>query len=255
MFNIIQSIESDLDQVNKFIRSEIPANVALARNSAGFKYSQADLTIRPALVILSSRIYGGNSDKTIALASVFQFAYMAFRAHDSIAEYNSDQDDPGLFDEVRFPVLVGDYLYSKSYSILVEAGITGMLRYLAEIIGQINESGILKRRLASLKPAPQMILEIIGKESAEFFAGCCRLGGQLGGAPEDGQQVLRNFGRNLGMAYGLQEYGVNLEQRAIYIEEAMKYLSMLPYRPEKEILGSLVEICSGSEVVFRRRVG
>lgn len=252
---ILQLIEDDLGQVKNFIEKELPADRELVKNFVGFEFSQADLIIRPALVILSSRVYGGNSNKTIALASVFQFAYMAFRTHDSIAEYHSGQRrDYELLDEVRFPVLLGDYLYSKSYAILIKAGITGMLQCLAEIIGQINEGGILKRRLSALKPASQ-IYEIVRKESAEVFAGCCCLGARLAGAPEDGQEILRNFGRNLGMAYGLQEYDVKFEQRAVFVEEAMKYLLMLPDRPEREVLGQLVSMCYGKKVVLRRQVG
>ncbi|MDD4169596.1 MAG: polyprenyl synthetase family protein [Desulfotomaculaceae bacterium] len=253
---ILKLIEDDLDQVDNFIDRELPVDIGLVKNFAGFEFSQADLTIRPALVILSSRLYSGDSGRAVALACVFQFAYMAFRAHDSVAEHNSVQRrDPGLLDDVRFPVLLGDYLYSKSYSILTRAGITGMLGYLAEIISQISQGGILKRRLSVLKPTSQSFYEIIRKESAEFFAGCCRLGARLAGAPESKQEILHNFGHNLGMAYGLQEYGINFEQRAVYMEEAMKYLSMLPNRPEREAMGQLVSMCAENEVVLRCQVG
>ncbi|MDD3654588.1 MAG: polyprenyl synthetase family protein [Desulfotomaculaceae bacterium] len=251
--NILQLIGSDLGQVKDFIDRELPADMGLVTRMAGFEFSQADMIIRPALVILSSRAYGGDSGKTIALASVFQLAYMAFRAHDSIAERNSGQRrGPGLLDEVCFPVLIGDYLYSKAYSVLIKAGITGMLLNLAEIIGMINEGGIIKRRMG---PAPRVFYEIVRKDSAEIFAGCCFLGARLAGAPEDEQQILRNFGRNLGMAYGLREYGVSFEQRTVYLEEAMNYLSMLPERPERDVLGQLVSLCSDNEVVLRRQVG
>jgi len=250
---ILQLIREDLENVYSLIEKELSGKVSQGGNFASLECSSADMIIRPALVILSSRIYDGDPGKTAVLAGAFQLAYMASRMHGSISEDGSDltRHGPAMRDEVQLPILMGDYLYSKAYMILFEAGITGMLGVLAEIICQVNEGGILRKKLGGHKPVPQMFREIIRKETGEFFGGCCRLGACLAGAPEEDQESMRLFGQNLGMAYGLQEQGVSFEQTAVYTEKALKYLTPVPDRPEKKVLSQLVYMLSGGEAAVR----
>jgi len=251
--DILQLIREDLENVYSLIEKELSSKASQKVSFTNLECSSADMIIRPALVILSSRIYDGDPGKTAILAGAFQFAYMASKMHSSISEGGSDLTchSPAMRDEVQLPILMGDYLYSKAHMILFEAGITGMLGVLAEIICQVNEGGILRKKLGGHKPVPQMFREIICKETGEFFGGCCRLGACLAGAPEEDQENMLRFGRNLGMAYGLQEQGASVEQTAVYTEKALKYLLPVPDRPEKKVLNQLVRMFSGGEAAVR----
>ncbi|MCL6634272.1 MAG: polyprenyl synthetase family protein [Peptococcaceae bacterium] len=223
---------------------------------AHLEFSFVNKTIRPALVILSSRIYGCDPWKATVLASVFQFIYMASSVHQGISENDSDyiRGDSDPRDGSQFPVLVGDYLYGKFFTFLCDAGIINLLHPLAEIICQIHEGGIIRKKIAGQSLSSQLYQEVVRKETAELFAGCCAMGARLTGAPEGDQKLLRRFGRNLGMAYGLLEEGAPPEYTASFLEAALENLLMLPDKPERTVLRQLVHSLSPSGLVARRMV-
>jgi len=254
---ILDPIMEDLEYVYCLFRKEFSVIVGQTGDFTGLEYLSVNTAIRPALVILSSRIYGGNPEKTAILAVVFQLIYLASRVHSGISDSEPDSGSEGFGrrDENRFPVLLGDYLYGKSSSILLQSGITGMLRVLAEIVCQVHEGMILRKKLTGHNTASQAFHEIIRKETAELFAGCCLLGARLAGAPEEDQEIMRRFGQNFGMAYGLSEQGFAVEHAAYYADIAQRYLLLAPARPEKDVLDQMVNMFSGGKTTVRRMVG
>jgi len=255
---ILDPIKEDLENASCLFREEFPPIIGRAGDLTGLEHLSVDKAIRPALVILSSRIYGGNPEKTAVLAVVFQFIYLASKVQDSFAEFEqpvSASEDCVHCEENRFSVLLGDYLYSKSAFILLESGITGMLRVLAEIVRQVHEGLILKNKITGFNPASKAFHDIIRKVTAELFAGCCLLGARLAGAAEEDQEIMRRFGQNFGMAFGLSELGAAVEQTTFYADKARECLLLAPARPEKVVLEQLVNMLSRGETNMRRMVG
>ncbi len=252
--NILQPIEKELQSVHKLIQSQLIIKAGYIGSFAHLEFSPINKTIRPALVILSSRVYGSNPEKTTVLASVFQFIYMASKVHEGISEDDSDyiRGDSDPRDGSQFPVLVGDFLFGKSFTFLCEADMLNMLRPLAEIVCQVHEGGIIRKKITGQDPPPKAFLEVIRKETAELFAGCCALGARLAGAPEEDQKIIRHFGQNVGMAYGLLEQGIAKEYAPVYLEEALNNLSFIPDKPEKNILEKIVRGLSGQGSALRR---
>ncbi|MCL6559114.1 MAG: polyprenyl synthetase family protein [Firmicutes bacterium] len=255
--NIVQPIEEQLLQVHNKIKKELVIKAGHVGTFAHLDFSSVNKTIRPALAILSSRLFGGNQKKTIALASVFQFIYMASRVHNGITESDSDylRGDSDPRDGSQFPVLVGDYLYGKFFTLLCDAGIINLLQPVAEIICDIHEGGILKKKAAGQDHSSQSWREVVRKETAELFAGCCFLSARLAGAPEEQQEVMRHFGLNLGMAFGLMEKGVSFDTVEGYIEKAKKELAAMPDRPERGILRRMVNSLGEHGLPAVRMVG
>lgn len=254
---ILDPIAEDLENVNCLLGKEFPLIISQEGDLNCLEHLSVNTAIRPALVILSSRIYGGNPEKTAVLAAVFQFIYLASKVQENISQADPvvGSEGYGYRDEKGFSVLLGDYLYSKSTSILLDSGITGMLRVLAEIVCQVHEGLLLKEKLTGFNPASKAFHDIVRKETAELFAGCCLLGARLAGAYEEDQEIMSRFGQNLGMAFGLSELGAAVEQTAFYADKALEYLLLAPARPEKVVLEQLVDMLSGIETNIRRMVG
>lgn len=254
--NILQPIEEELHSVHNLIKNQLTIKAGYVGSFAHLEFSFINKTIRPALVILSSRIYGCNPEKAAALASVFQFIYMASSVHEGITENDSDyiRGDSDPRDGSQFPVLVGDYLYGKFFTFLCDAGIINLLHPLAEIICLIHEGGIIKKKVTGQSPSSQVFREVVRKETAELFAGCCALGARLAGAPEKDQDLMRRFGQNLGMAYGLLEQGITMEYAAPYLKEALSDLAHIPDKQERDVLEQLVRNLSGHELPVHRMV-
>jgi len=113
---------------------------------------------------------------------------------------------------------------------------------------------ILRRRLNGQKHSSKLFREVVRKETAGIFAGCCFISADVSGAPKKARELMKKFGLNLGMAYGLMECGVPAEKTAVYLETARNALSLVPRAPEREIMEEIVQYLSGSGVVLRRMV-
>ena len=109
---ISQPIREELEQVHKLIKNELTIKAGYIGSFAHLEFSNINKNIRPALALLSARLYGCKPEKAVALASVFQFIYMASTIHQGITEKDSDfvRGDTDPRDGSQFPVLVGDFL-------------------------------------------------------------------------------------------------------------------------------------------------
>lgn len=251
---ILLAIREELDLVEDLVSSQLNLKVGNAGSYVHLELSYPDRVIRPALVILSSRIYGYNPEKAVALASAFQFIYMASRVHQGVSEKDSDyiKGDSDPRDGSQFPVLIGDYLYGKFFCFIYNAGLTNFLSEIAETICHIHEGSIMKRRVNTQKVS--ILRGIVQKQTARLFSSCCHLGACLSGAPKKDRELMKRFGLNCGMAYGLMQIGVPAEKNTVYLEAALNSLAMIPNQPEKDILLNLVQYLSGSALSLRRMV-
>jgi len=240
--DILKPVKQELQLIQELINNQFTIKAGYLGAFAHLELSSADRDIRPALVVLSSRIFGYDPKKTIVLAGIFQFIYLAAKVQQGVSEIDSDyiREDTDPRDGSQFPVLIGDYLYSKFFYFTSDADITCILDPLAEIICQIHEGNIL-RKTRNIKTLPgQGMIELVEKETAPLFAGCCYLTARLGGAAEREQDSLMRYGHNLGMAYGLLEQGIAADFAFPYLKEALSNLNMFPDRQEKNILEKLV---------------
>lgn len=255
MNSVIYPVRGELQQVQESMKRHFYIKAGYLGGFAHLDLCQLNNVLRPLLVVLSARTGGKITDKVISLAGVLQYIYLASRVHGGINEDNaiagSGTDDPR--DGCQFPVLVGDYFYGRFFTTLCDAGIVEYLGPLSEIICEINEGAVIRLKNADdEKRNPLLYRELVRKETAELIAGCCRLGGRLGGADEQQQKILYRFGINLGLALGLLEQGNNYEQVGGYLREAAVELERLPQR---QGLKDLVELFLRREIPLRRMVG
>ena len=259
---VFNSIRKELETVYQKIERELVIKAGHISSFAHLKHSIVDYAIRPALVIFSGRMFGRITEKTLALAAVCQFINMAANVHVDITE-NSTAQAPGQGNDPRdgsqFPVLVGDFLYGKFFTTLCDYGIIKFLRPLSEIICQINEGGLLRQKELNSKVISQVVSQvvthdIIRKETAELFAGCCSLGAESAQADPNECLALYKFGKNFGMAYGLLENGMPFENVAHYLDLARKELSIFNKAQTSDSLVELVDLFLGQKIALQRMV-
>lgn len=240
--DILKPVAAELHAASKLAEKHLLIKGIHIGKLAHLEFPYNEKVIRPALVILSSRIYGLSGDKAVALACVFHFIHMATSVHQSIPEKDSDytKEDSDPRDGSQFPVLVGDYLYGKYFSLLYKSGMINFLGPLADIICQIHEGGILAGGINIKNPASESFREVVRKETAELFAGCCVMGAVIAGASKKDQEIMQRFGMNFGMASGLLELGIAVRYADEYLKEALTALRDIPERKEKAIFERLV---------------
>ncbi len=205
--------------------------------------------IRPALVLLSARIFAPLNTQAVALAAVVQFIYLAAQLHRSVREWPGPGDPK---DGYQFPILVGDYFYSRFFTCLCDHGVVKYLKPLSKIICKMSEGGILRVQSGDEPKNPDLLKQIVYKETAVLFGGGCRLAGHLAGAPEREQEILERFGINFGMAVGLNDYA---QENNSYLEEAFRELTYLPPGESRDTLEQLIRLLQQDNAGLAAQVG
>ncbi|ABO50714.1 conserved hypothetical protein [Desulforamulus reducens MI-1] len=245
----------DIKTIHNNIKTQLFVKVGHVGEYAHLEFSPQDNFIRPAMVLIVARLYNCRSPRVLSLGAIVQFIFMASCIHKKIPDAAVPNHTVDPRDGTQFPVLVGDYLYGKFFTNLCNSGLLCYLRPLAEIIGAIHEGGILKiNKAAQLKDDNQLMNEIIRLEVAELMAGAASLAGDVAGAPQKDQQLLHEFGLNLGMLYGLNQANCIDGQALTYYKQAKMVLEKLPSHLEKTMLEQLLHSLYLNQDIIRKVV-
>lgn len=243
---ILRHIGQEITWVHNLIEGELASKKRYLGGFADLNLSPENMNIRPALVILSSRVYGYVSEKTLLLAGVFQYIYIASTIQQCVSRHGISSNDQRVAAEPasKLPVLVGDYLYGKSLTLLSKEGLQNYIQPIIKIVRSIHEGCIIKHMLKHNLSGHMTLTEAIQKESAELFGGCCSLGAGVAGASLAEQEIFRCYGQSLGMAYGLLEEDMKPEYVEPYLQVAKEWLARMPDKPERLLLQELLNYMS-----------
>ena len=197
----------DMEGVDGLIRnrmqSPVPVIPALAEHLIGGSAKR----LRPLLTIAAARLAGAKDDACLNLAAAVDFIHTATLLHDDVidsSELRRGKVAAHLIWGAPASVLVGDFLFARSFELMVEAGSMPALEILARASRVIAEGEVLQLTRAHDLDLPQeTYLEIIGAKTAELFAAASEAGAVSAGAPAATCAALRRFGRNLGLAFQL----------------------------------------------------
>lgn len=251
--HIFSRINEELQQVQLLLRRNFSFRAGQLNEFVPLNFSTLDMNLRPGIVITSGSLFGPVSGRLVALAAVLQFIFMASRVHSNVKEgFSGKERCTDSRTGYQYPVLVGDYLYGKFFTVLCECDIVGYLKELAELICHINKSGIqgLRNSGPELNDR-QLYREVVQGETALLFACGAYLGADLNGADELQKNKLYQFGLNLGMAYGLLEKGATPGQVKEYLTAAGANLYDLPAHLDTQCFTELLALLSEENTVQR----
>ncbi len=205
---LVRLAASDMAAVDALIldrmKSEVPLIPALAEHliSAGGK------RLRPLLTLASARLCGGSAgDGAAKLAAAVEFIHTATLLHDDVvdgSEMRRGRTAAHLIWGSAQSVLVGDFLFSRAFELMVETGSLRALGILSRASSVIAEGEVLQlTRAHDLRLSQSVYLEIITAKTAELFAAAAESGAVAAGADDLRAAALRSFGLNLGLAFQL----------------------------------------------------
>ncbi|GAW31576.1 hypothetical protein [Carboxydocella sp. JDF658] len=167
---VLEAVAGDLEEVEKIIGRYLKVRSGHLTDFAHLEADGYERWLRPAAVLLISRIFGYKGQKAPALAAVVQLIYLAARIHRQVPDTHSAGEEIDPRDGTQLPVLVGDYLYGRFFTTLCEADLLEFLGPLADIIRKINEAAVLRLQGHQLDWP---------EEEKELLAGGCRLASRL----------------------------------------------------------------------------
>jgi len=198
-------IGDDLRRVEEQFRKDLESNVPLIRKVGEYVLSSGGKRIRPALLILAARLCGYGGDRHIPLASVIEFIHTATLLHDDVVDEATLRRGIASANTIwgnSASVLVGDFLFSKSFSLMVEHGDLKVLKALSDATTIIAEGEVLQLLCTSdMTMTEERYVEVVKCKTAVLLAAACRVGGILGGVDPSRENALAEFGMNLGIAF------------------------------------------------------
>ena len=204
---LYQLMAADLERVNALIVSRMHSPVALIPQLAGHIVSAGGKRLRPLLTLGCSRLCGYRGHRHVAIAAVVEFIHTATLLHDDVvdaSELRRGRDTANAVWGNKPAVLVGDFLFSRSFQLMVEDGSLRILEILSRAASVIAEGEVRQLMTANdTTTTEQAHLTVIEAKTAALFAAAARVGAVLAERPPDDELALERFGHNLGIAYQL----------------------------------------------------
>ncbi|WP_436107276.1 octaprenyl diphosphate synthase [Massilia sp. LjRoot122] len=205
--NIAQSIATDMEAVNAVIRQRLQSEVSLVNQISEYIISAGGKRIRPVLVLLLANAYGYKGTAHHELAAVVEFIHTATLLHDDVVDESSmrrgRQTANALFGNAA-SVLVGDYLYSRSFEMMTSLDNMRVMSILSRATTVIAEGEVLQLlNMHDPDVTHESYLKVIRSKTAKLFEAAAELGALIGGASDAQIEAAGEYGRSLGTAFQL----------------------------------------------------
>jgi octaprenyl-diphosphate synthase len=194
----------EMSSVNRLIRSSLDSNVVLIRQVAEYIIGSGGKRIRPMLVVLAAKACGYTGSSHITAAAIIEFIHTATLLHDDVVDESDLRRGKESAHSVwgnAASVLVGDFLYSRSFQMMVTLDSMRTMEVLSDATNTIAE-GEVEQLLNMHDPeiSEESYFSVIEKKTAKLFEAACQLGAVLAGKPEL-EEPMAVFGRELGAAF------------------------------------------------------
>jgi octaprenyl-diphosphate synthase len=202
-------VSADMNGVNAVILERMQSKVALIPELAGHLIAGGGKRMRPMLTLASANLLGYPGTRHHKLAAAVEFIHTATLLHDDVVDGSGmrrGKRTANLIWGNPASVLVGDFLFSRAFELMVEDGSLKVLRILSHASAVIAEGEVeqltAQRQIDS---GEDHYLDIISAKTAALFAAACRVAPVVAEASEDSEVALECYGRNLGIAFQLTD--------------------------------------------------
>ncbi|MEW6132865.1 MAG: octaprenyl diphosphate synthase [Pseudomonadota bacterium] len=207
-FEALQTfLADDMKAVDAVIRERLHSEVVLVRQVSEYIINSGGKRLRPVLVILSSGCFGYEGRAQHELAAVVEFIHTATLLHDDVVDESDlrrgKETANALFGNAA-SVLVGDFLYSRAFQMMVSVGDMRVMQILADATNVIAEGEVLQ--LLNCHDADideENYLRVIRYKTAKLFEAAARLGAVIGGGTPAQEEAMAQYGMHLGTAFQL----------------------------------------------------
>lgn len=200
-------VAHDFEQVNRVIHERLASGVPLIETIGHYIVDSGGKRVRPLLVLLAARALGYEDDRHTLLAALIEFMHTSTLLHDDVVDDSRLRRGKATANETwgNAPsVLVGDFLYSRSFEMMVDVGSMPIMAVLSNATSTIAEGEVLQlTNIGNADITEEDYYRTIRGKTAMLFEASAHTGAMLTNAPQEQQEALRIFGQELGMAFQL----------------------------------------------------
>ncbi len=225
--DVFTLIKGDMERVNRLIQSSLHSDVVLINQISQYIINSGGKRLRPVLVLLSANTFAYNragqsaaaDEHDVTLAAVIEFIHTATLLHDDVVDESELRRGKDTANELwgnAASVLVGDFLYSRAFEMMVGVGSMKVMEILSHSTNTIAEGEVLQLlNCNDASTTEARYIEVIHFKTAKLFESASQLGAVIAGQDEATEQAMAKFGMHLGTAFQLiddvLDYSANSE--------------------------------------------
>ena len=205
-FSQIQTLmQADLAKTDEILIDRLNSDVALINQMSNYIISSGGKRLRPLLLLLCARVTNYQGKHHHSMAVVIELIHTATLLHDDVVDESATRRGQETANELwgnAASVLVGDFLYSRAFEIMVEPDSMAIMRLLSEATNNIAQGEVLQ--LLNIKNADvtqEQYFNVIERKTACLFEAACKIGGMLSNSKSETIDTLGQFGLHLGNAF------------------------------------------------------
>ena len=205
--DIYSLVSEDMDQLNSCIQERLYSDVVLINQIGTYIVNSGGKRLRPVIHLLAAQACGYKGNDHINLAAIVEFIHTATLLHDDVvdaSELRRGKETANALFGNEASVLVGDFLYSRAFQMMVEIGSMRVMEILADATNTIAEGEVLQLLNCNDPDTTEArYLEVIHNKTAKLFESAAQLGAVLTGQPAEIEKALAKYGMHLGCAFQL----------------------------------------------------
>ncbi len=212
-------VADDMNLVNELILERMQSPVALIPELAGHLISSGGKRLRPMLTLASAQMLGYDGKRHIGLATAVEFIHTATLLHDDVVDESNmrrGKKTANLIWGNQPTVLVGDFLFSRAFELMVESDSLRVLKILSNTSAVITEGEVLQLTTANdLSTSEDKYLEVISAKTAVLFAAACEVAGVVSEQGREVEEALDAYGKYLGIAFQLVDDALDYSAKQV----------------------------------------
>jgi octaprenyl-diphosphate synthase len=205
--SIKQLVADDLHQVDRVIRNHLASDVVLVNQVAEYIIGSGGKRLRPLVVVVAARACGSTDQRHTQAAAIIEFIHTATLLHDDVVDGSTLRRGHDTANAVwgnEASVLVGDYVYSRSFEMMVALGSMRIMDVMARATNRIAEGEVLQLMNAhDPDTTEERYFEVIYRKTAQLFEAGTQVAAILTNAPTYIEEAMTRYGRHLGTAFQL----------------------------------------------------
>ena len=208
--DLLKSVEDKLILVNEKISSKLTSKVDLIQNMTDYHLDTGGKKLRALLTLSSSKLCGySKGGRDINLAACVELIHAATLMHDDVLDNGEIRRGKKTINSIwgnHASILVGDYLLSRCFEMMVEDGNLEVLKLLSTTSAKIAQGEVLQlQHKSEIDTVEETYLKIITSKTAALFSAACKVGAILGNKDEKIKDALSSYGKNLGVTFQIAD--------------------------------------------------
>jgi octaprenyl-diphosphate synthase len=206
---LTEVVAADMAEVDAVLRASLDSDVALVRRIAEYIVAGGGKRLRPIVLLLAAGAQGYRGHDHHTLAAVIEMIHTATLLHDDVVDESSQRRGRATANAAfgnAAAVLVGDFLYSRAFQLMVGTGRMRVLAILADATNEIAQGEVLQlMNVGDASVDEDDYLGVIRRKTAKLFEAAARIGAVLGAASPDQEDAFARYGAHLGLAFQIQD--------------------------------------------------